>query len=126
MFCGFELKGKGKKIILSHFEHKYVLFTLCVIKIDPMRKYIDFSIEKKRLVKKLCFTKTYGSRLNMNLVILILAFLAVFSNYVAGEYSGKSQCENSFVPKKKVTKLKRKIFFFLFLKSWLKKFKMNI
>ena len=61
-----------------------------MIKIDPMRKYIDFSIEKKRLVKKLCFTKTYGSRLNMNLVILILAFLALFSDYVAGEYSGKS------------------------------------
>ncbi|CAG9797332.1 unnamed protein product [Chironomus riparius] len=54
-----------------------------------MRKYIDFSIEKKRLVKKLCFTKTYGSRLNMNLVILILAFLALFSDYVAGEYSGR-------------------------------------
>jgi hypothetical protein len=60
-----------------------------VIKIDPMRKYIDFSIEKKRLVKKLCLTKTYGSRFKMNLVILSLAFLAFFSDFVAGEYSGK-------------------------------------
>jgi len=84
-----------------------------VIKIDPMRKCIDFSIEKKRLVKKLCFSKTYGSRFKMNLVILTLAFLALFSDFVAGEYSGKltAICLEIFLSQQ-TKKLKRKIFFF--------------
>jgi hypothetical protein len=74
-----------------------------------MRKYIDFSIEKKRLVKKLCLTKTYGSKLKMNQMILILAILALFSDFVAGEYSGISINFSLNIAEKN---LKRKIYFF--------------
>jgi hypothetical protein len=83
-------EGEGEKLFFSPFVSQTRPFTV-VIKIEPMQKYIDFSIEKreKRLVKKICFTPTYGSSFRMNQIILILAFLALCYEFVACEYPGK-------------------------------------
>lgn len=57
-----------------------------------MRSHIDFSIAKgKRVDKKLCYSQTYGgiSSIKMNqLIFLTFAFLVLYSNFVAGEFSG--------------------------------------
>jgi hypothetical protein len=57
-----------------------------------MRSDIDFSIiEAKRVDKKLCYSRTYGgTSVKMNqLIFLSIAFLAVLSEFVAGEFPGK-------------------------------------
>jgi hypothetical protein len=72
-----------------------------VIKIDSMQKNIDFSIEKKHFVKKLCWTQAYGNNFKMNIWVL-LAFLPLISDLVAGEFPGEYEtlkkvmfkCEN--------------------------------
>jgi hypothetical protein len=58
-----------------------------------MRSDIDFSvIEAKSVDKKLCCSRTYGGiSVKMNqLILLSIAFLAVLSEFVAGEYPGEN------------------------------------
>jgi hypothetical protein len=87
-----DVKGSRRKALF--FSLSFISQTrplTVVIKIDSMQKHIDFSSEQKRLVKKLCLTQTYVSSWKMNNVILILAFLALCSEFVACEYPGKRE-----------------------------------